>query len=462
MPFAKVRPPRSLRTRLLVLYLGAMALSASVVGLGVLVFARSFGEHLLASSVVNYTEAIAQHVQFDSSGRPTGLDETKIERWIFTSLREEVALRIVDAQGRVIYPQGSGESALAPEGSSFDPARRGFVITRGSAQMHAATAPVPLPQGQSGQPTWYLQFALSDRLALQVRQGVGLPALLRGIGITAAVFLVVFLVTTHFTLRRALAPLRDASQEARRITPRTLDARLATQGLPSEIEPLVEAFNRALERLQQGFRTQQEFLASAAHELKTPLALIRAQVELGSPEQRDPNVIHDVDRMARQIQQLLMLAEASEPQNYEIEPIDPRATIHEVFDYMARIADRRTVHLYLRMDEEIGVWNADRGALFTLLKNLLENAIQHSPPGGFVTLRVQPGGFVVADEGPGVPAEHMAKIFERFWRSAERRDEGAGLGLAICREIAAAHQWQLEARPGAVGLELHVRFSDRP
>src|SRR5262249_44452282 len=156
-------------------------------------------------------------------------------------------------------------------------------------------------------------------------------------------------VTMHLTLRRALKPLRAASMAARRITPRTLDERLDVQAQPGEIRPLVEGFNQVLDRLQSGFRTQQEFLSNAAHELKTPLTLIRAQVERGADDVRRRLLLQEVDRMARQVQQLLLLAEVSEPQNFRIERIDPRPAIEEVLDYMNNVAEKRAVVLGLRI-----------------------------------------------------------------------------------------------------------------
>ncbi len=238
---------------------------------------------------------------------------------------------------------------------------------------------------------------------------------------------------------------------------RGLDERLNAQAQPDEIGPLVNAFNQALDRLQQGFRTQQEFLASAAHELKTPLALMRAQLELGARDERDRlQLLQDVDRMSRQVQQLLMLAEVSEPRNYRIAPIDPRPAVEEVFNFMTRVAERHSVWLGLRFDDDVRSWHADRGALFTLLKNLIENAIQHSPAGGVVALTVHRGGLAVTDQGPGVSAENLPRIFERFWRGPERREDGAGLGLTICQEIATAHGWRLKAHCPAEGLEVQL------
>jgi signal transduction histidine kinase len=366
-------------------------------------------------------------------------------------LGQEVALRILDERGDVAYPKDPDARALTPDGSPFEPRLEAFALTRAGVAQHAATAPL-----DHGGKRWYVQLAISDRLVLQMRRSVGFPALTRGVAATCALFLVIFLITTHVTLRMALAPLRAASEAARRIAPRTLDARLDVAAQPSEIRPLIEAFNQALDRLEHGYRTQQEFLASAAHELKTPLALIRAQIELGSGSAHRDAVLRDVDLMGRQVQQLLLLAEVSEPQSFRIEPGDPRPVVREVFEFIARVAERQGVYLANRIAADIKHWHADRGALFTLLKNLLENAIQHSPAGGIVTLDVTATGFSVVDQGPGVSADDLPHIFERFWRGRSRRHDGAGLGLAICKEITTAHGWDLTARCPGKGFQVTV------
>jgi signal transduction histidine kinase len=210
---------------------------------------------------------------------------------------------------------------------------------------------------------------------------------------------------------------------------------------------VVEAFNLTLERLEKGYRVQRAFLASAAHELKTPLAVMRAQIELNSTPDRDA-LLYDIDFMARQVNQLLHLAEASEAHNYSFEPVDIGAAAEDAADYLQALAERRAVYLDVRSISPSVVVQADRGALFMLLKNLMENAIQHSPAGGGVTVTVDANRLCVRDEGPGISADELPKVFERFWRGALRQNEGAGLGLSICAEIAAAHQWQLTAGGG--------------
>jgi signal transduction histidine kinase len=107
--------------------------------------------------------------------------------------------------------------------------------------------------------------------------------------------------------------------------------------------------------------------------------------------------------------------------------------------------------------QAVGVcWTADRGALFTLLKNLLENAIQHTPAGTLVSVEVDATTLSVRDWGPGVPQDQLPKIFARFWRGHHRRDQGVGLGMAICQEIAVAHGWSLSAYRADPGLRVVV------
>ncbi len=162
--------------------------------------------------------------------------------------------------------------------------------------------------------------------------------------------------------------------------------------------------------------------------------------------------------MARQVHQLLHLAEVSESGNFKMAEIDLGAAAAEAATFLQRLAQRGNVHLDLRVAEAIPPRRADRATVFVLLKNLIENAIQHSPSGAVVTVDVRENGISVRDEGEGIPPAHLSELFKRFWRGAARRDTGAGLGLAICQEIALAHGWSLVARNGTVGAEFLVSF----
>ena len=311
---------------------------------------------------------------------------------------------------------------------------------------------------------FYVQAARSERAAHVIDEKMrdaSLKLLKSGVFSTVVVSLLVLAVALWFTLRRVLQPLRQASAAAADIGPRSIGTRLETQKLPTELVPMVDAFNQALDRLERGYRVQQDFLASAAHELKTPLALIRAQVELDGRGQTKPALLRDIDFMARQVHQLLQLAEVSEPRNYVFEPVDVESVAGEVTGYLGRLAERRAVRLELDLSAPAGPLQlqADRSALFILLKNLIENALQHTPAGAAVRVKADAEGLSVQDEGSGIADEHLPKLFTRFWRGPQRRDEGAGLGLAICQEIAAAHGWALSARNGGErGAVFSLRF----
>jgi signal transduction histidine kinase len=431
-----------------------MVFSALLVGALVILVAKPFDSYALQRGMGHAAEKLAEWVRFDANGVPQGFSERELKAWMLTSLGEEMQLRITDAGGRVVFAPNGETQPLTQAGLGFDPQLKAFAFERGGVVMRAGTATL-VHDGT----TWHVQVAVSDRMVDWLRESVGLPALWRGMVAIGVVFLVVFLFSTHRTLQRMLRPLGVAAQDAQRITPQTLGTRLQPKYQPREFAPLVEAFNHVLDRLHAGFRNQQEFLSMAAHELKTPLALMRAQIELEPEERRSPELLKDVDHMARQVQQLLHLAEVCEHQRYRMEEIAPGAIIGEVCDFMARACEKSGVHIHCEVQDGARPWHADRGALFVLLKNLIENAVQHSPQGSTVTVRATDEGFCVADQGRGVPAQDLGRIFERFWRSSERRDLGAGLGLPICLEIARAHGWTLTARPGATGLEIEARFS---
>lgn len=295
-----------------------------------------------------------------------------------------------------------------------------------------------------------IDAALSSRMVNAFRAYAG-SLYLESAVFTTSLAIAVFSLLVYLTTTRMLRPLVRASEKVEMIGPRHLAGRVPLEGMPKEMVPLITALNDALDRLEQGYKVQREFLGAAAHELKTPLALLQAEVQLSDM----PNkalVLQDIQLMGRQVHQLLHLAEASELHNYELSQISVSEVIGEAVAYMSRVADQKTVYLsILDLARAPSMVVADRGALFVLARNLLENAVHHSPAGSVVSIEVGSGFFSVKDEGPGVASGSELKIFERFWRASDNDSEGAGLGLAICKEICNAHGWSIHLAPAEAG-----------
>jgi two-component system, OmpR family, sensor histidine kinase QseC len=437
---------RSLGGNLLAMFIVASLLS---ILLAALVLETAFNWHrsaALSHALGKQVDWIASHLVFDSAGKPVALREPPDTAWVYTAATRDWKYRVVDGRGVAVLSSDAGATPFAAPG-----ARERFDVIVDGLPLHV----VAKTFSHASQP-YVVQAAISDRAAALFSGAIVGPILQNAL-VIAAVSLLLFAFGVHGSLRHFLLPLRRASEAASRIAPRNLETRLSEAAMPRELQPLIRAFNAALDRLQQGYRVQQEFLAAAAHELKTPLALVRGQVELSESDDREL-LLGDIDRMARQVHQLLHLAEVSEARNYQFADTDLGSVAGEAVVFLERLAQRGNVHLDLRAAEALAPRRADRAAVFVLLKNLIENAIQHSPSGGVVTVDVRGNGLSVRDEGDGIPPEHLGELFKRFWRGAARRDTGAGLGLAICHEIALAHGWSLVARNGSTGAEFLVPF----
>ncbi|WP_180128643.1 ATP-binding protein [Rhodoferax sp. BLA1] len=447
MLFVNMTLPNSLRLKVLLAYVAGMMLSITLLVIVAVVVLQS--DFLIRMDLADAVGDLVDNIKFDSNGRPVGFDASLDDMtWLYEGPQRETAYRILDETGKVMVVSSAGEGFWPVAGDLTRLARGTFDFEHDGMTIYGATEAI-----EHDGKTWYLQFAASARF-MDLLHSVAFPLVGYGVTVFGIVTFVAFGLCAYVTLRYTLKPLGDVSDSAAAISPRSLHARLQTKAIPTEIEPLVNSFNRVLERLEQGYRIQQEFLSTAAHELKTPLALIRAQIELIDDGDNRKSLLNDVEHMTRQVQQLLLLAEASEGQNYTFTAVDVLEVATEAARYLQRMADAASVRLVTPGNVSEVQWQADRGALFTLFKNMLENAIQHAPRGTEVLVEVTAAEVSVRDWGPGVSLEQLQQIFSRFWRGAHRRDHGAGLGLAICQEIALAHGWTLSAYRAEPGLRL--------
>ena len=259
-----------------------------------------------------------------------------------------------------------------------------------------------------------------------------------------APMLLALMTALIFTLRGAMKPLELLMRYARAITPSQTDVRLPTEDLPRELLGPVEAINGALDRLDRGFQAQREFLADAAHELRTPLAILAAHLDSMQDPTRTAALRADVERMTRLVGQLLTVAQLEALTIRPDEEADLSEIASEVATLMAPLAVKSGRGLAVLHAEDSVPVRGNRDALYQALRNLVENALKFTPPDSEVEIELDRSGSVsVSDRGPGIPADQRNLLFQRFWRADRRQSGGAGLGLAIAHRIAAAHAGQL-------------------
>ena len=273
--------------------------------------------------------------------------------------------------------------------------------------------------------------------------------------------LMALLLIDIMIFRRALKPVREASDTALAIGPTSTEVRLPEAAMPSEIVPLVHAVNQALDRLETGFRAQRDFTADMAHELRTPLTIVRARVDSLEPGPLRDSLRTDLENMTRIVNQMLDIAELESFIVAGDARADLQAVCAEAVAFMAPVAVGQSKTIALG-GSEAAVWvRGHPEALFRAVRNLIENAIRHTPAGGSIEVEVSTDGAVcVLDDGPGVPESERESIFRRFWRRDRTHAESRGLGLAIVARVAETHGGSIvvENRPtGGAAFTLHLR-----
>ena len=264
-------------------------------------------------------------------------------------------------------------------------------------------------------------------------------------------FLFVLLSVGVLAVRRALKPLERISRMAEAIDPAKADVRLPTTNVPDEIKPLVTAMNVALDRFDEGLRRQREFNANAAHQLRTPLAVLTANIDAMVDTATASKLRHDVELMSRIVSQLLLVARLETLSIAFEERIDLNTVATEVATNLAPLAIASGKHLEVIPGNHPVFVSGSAQALAMALSNLVENAIAHTPPETMITVQVTGDpGIQVVDTGHGVPAEWRDQIFDRFWKG-DRQGKGAGLGLAIVRRIMGALHGSVSVSEGPGG-----------
>ncbi|WP_240229785.1 sensor histidine kinase [Devosia lacusdianchii] len=283
---------------------------------------------------------------------------------------------------------------------------------------------------------------------------------------SAPLLLILGLVTAvaiPLAVRRAMRGLEKAEADARSINFSNRGTQLSYARVPKEVHGLVTAVNQALVRLDNGYSLQQRFLADAAHELKTPLAILQARVEnlSGGPDQA--RLLGDIARLVGLADQLLDLQRLARD-DVKLLPVDLVATARQVVADIAPLAIAGGYDISLEAAPE-HVWvKGDAGSLERLLVNLVQNAITHAGNAGEIQVTVDARGTLeVLDSGPGIPAEHRDRVFEPFYR-VRPLSHGSGLGLNLARNIVHRHGGDIlvfDSPAGGAGFRIRLPLAAR-
>ncbi|MEV0194935.1 HAMP domain-containing sensor histidine kinase [Nonomuraea sp. NPDC050691] len=304
-----------------------------------------------------------------------------------------------------------------------------------------AVAALKVDTAQGTSTVWARASRAGADEALQTLNSALLPGVPALLGVVAAM--------TWFSVSRALRPVAAIRAKMADITARDLHQRVPVPRSRDEIAALATTVNGTLDRLETAVGTHQRFVADAAHELRSPIATLRARLELAPPSELTREALADVERLQGLAGDLLMLARLDAGEPVRTTSLDLGQV---AFEESVRSGPGAEPKVVVDIEPDVVV-RGSRGHLARLVTNLLDNARRHA--GTTVTVRVRPGDGVavleVLDDGPGIPPEHREAVFDRFTRLDEARardDGGAGLGLPIARDIAGLHGGALVAIDG--------------
>ncbi len=269
-----------------------------------------------------------------------------------------------------------------------------------------------------------------------------------------ALLLVAVVGVVVVTVLSSLRSLRAVSHQASMLSLNRLGERLYARNLPRELVPLVQAVNTSLDRLGADYRAQREFTANAAHELRTPLATLRARLESRFSPQQLGDVAFEIEQLARLVEQLLCLARLDSQEQFQSAAFDAHAVALDVARELAPVALESEHYVTAATPDAIVPAQGNSTLTRLVFRNLIENAMQYTPAGTSITLSAHDGAVVIADDGPGITAQAAATLFERFRRGPNATGIGAGLGLAIARSI-------MERQGGRLSLDTNALVGAR-
>ena len=439
--FSKPAEPRSIASQLVILFTLAAAFLLCC-GLGVLYWI--FVRHALEEDNAVLADKIsALRADLNKARDPKVLnEELKI---LHGGERAAYWVRVIDAGG-VTVAETPGMNALLPA-SIFQktPTQNSSVVSpkdhRTAGKLFSLAATVDEVGGQ----LYTIQIA-QDR--------TGDEGFMKEFGLTLVVVLVFgILASTVIALtvtRKGLRPVTEMTRSLKRIGPRRLHERVPPEGWPRELRPLAVAFDEMLDRLEDSFTRLSQFSADLAHELRTPIANIRGEGEVALTRERAPEQYREViessvvecERLSAIVDNLLFLARAEAAEGHIQQTLfEGRAAVEKIAAFYEPLAEEH--HIAITCAGEGDIY-ADPMLFGRAVSNLVENALRFSAAGGTILIsiavRTAQAEISVKDTGSGIAAQHLPRVFDRFFRAdSSRSSRGSGLGLALVKSITDLH-----------------------
>jgi signal transduction histidine kinase len=423
---------KSIISRIVFLHVVAVAITSILMSLALSWLLSYATDNIHHKAMQEQAVAVGDHLEIGPDGR-LKLNLPLDLIGLYSQAYGRYSYAVIDDHGAVLFSSREDHTALFPA----DPHATAVEFLqqrRGSATVSGASV-----KRSVGDQTVWIQ-AGEDLTNRDVLIDDIVADFYRNVGWITLPILLILLFADIAIFRRALRPLREASEIAEGIAPARPGVRLPTDEIPREVRPLVSAVNQGLDRLEEGFRIQRDFTADAAHELRTPLAVLRTRIDLLEDENLRQALRHNVDGMAHIISQLLDIAELDALIIDPEEKADLQSVAAEIAEFVAPLA------LAQGKDVELSgspgpVWiRGNREMLGRAIRNLAENAINHTAAGSTVEFVVEDNGTIsVLDHGPGISEDERNVIFRRFWRRDRRKHGSTGLGLSIVQRIAELH-----------------------
>ncbi len=438
---------RSLISRIVLLHIVAVAVAAIFLPLILLWLLNSEIDRLHRDAMRDQAKVLGEQIVVKPEGTVT-LDLPESLKGLYSEAYGRYQYDIFDSAGQLLFSSHPDRKQRArPDGSYAGSISGGsFVRTVGGQSVRIEVA----------EDLSHRDVIIDDIVSNFFRR----------VGWITIPILLTLLAADILIFRRAIVPLLRASEEARNIGPARTDIRLPTERIPSEILPLVTAVNQAFDRLEEGFHVQRQFTADAAHQLRTPLAILRTRIETLDRGAGMQELHQDIESMSRIVGQLLDIAELDTLVLDPSETADLRAVCEDVVGSIAPYALARQRDIALRGTENSVIVRGNAEMLQRAIFNLVENAVKYTPEDTSVEVEVGDDGSVqVRDCGPGIPPAEQGLIFQRFWRGDRRRTDGAGLGLSIVRGVIDDHAATISVKnipSGGAQFTLNFRLTQEP